>query len=555
MPPSTIYIYFNGPILTMDAHDSIVEAMAVYKEHILVTGTEKRVRKVTWDLAANADPAVAGPYEFVDVDLHGACVVPGFIDSHMHPGFYVYYKTQLNLNGIQSYATLGKVLQEEDARRPPGEWIVGVDLMENVFELPRERVFPDRHVLDTMCPQRPVIIIRHDGHICSVNTPALQVIGIDASNVKAKTAPDGEIQVDKEGNPTGIFTESATAFAMACIPLPTSQRLKDACKRMSAELASFGITTCGGILQTDENGPGGKTGAVELSLTQVLIKEDLIAQDFVFFLSADRPKILARIDKAFQKLDGGRGRFIVGGLKIYVDGTFGASTACMFAPFADSPEGKSGFLVISEERLRQLIKETCAMGYQVACHAIGDKANRVLVSIYQELVPDNSRARCRVEHASILTADTIADAAIHHIILACQPGFLDSEYQWLERRLGPDRVKHTYPFKAIFDAGICLAGASDSPVESANVLKALCVCVTRNGLVPEEGITIMQALRMFTYNAAYALRQETVKGSLEPGKLADFVVLAKDPRMVPAGGLPDIKINATYHRGKLIHSS
>ncbi len=539
----------------MDAHDSIVEAMAVHKEHILVTGTERRVRKIAWDLAANADPAVGGPYEFVDIDLHGTCVVPGFIDVHMHPGFYTYYKTQLKLNGILNIATLAKKLKEEDARRLPGEWIVGVDLMEDVFEIPQERIFPDRHVLDAMCPHRPVIIIRHDGHICSVNTPALQSIGIDASNVKTKTPPDGEIRLDAGGNPTGVFTEGATAFVMAAIPLPASDRLKDACKNMSAELASFGITTCGGILQTDEIGPGGKTGAMELPLTQALIKEDLIAQDFVFYLITDRPKTLARIDKTFQKLDGGQGRFIVGGLKIYVDGTFGASTACMFKPFADSNGGKSGFLVITEDKLRQLIKETCAMGYQVACHAIGDKANRVLVSIYKEIVPDNNAARCRVEHASTLTPDTIMDAAANHIILACQPAFLDSEYQWLERRLGPGRIKQTYPFKTISEAGICLAGASDSPVESANVLKALRACVTRNGLVPEEGITLMQALRMFTSNAAYALRQETVKGSLEPGKIADFVILDRDPRRVSPQELLALKINATYHRGKLIYSS
>ncbi len=538
----------------MDARNTVVEAMAVDKEDILVTGTEKHVRKVAKNLTANADPAVTGPYELVNVDLHGACVVPGFIDVHLHPGPYIYFKSQLNLKGVQSQAILAKILKEEDARRLPGEWIVGIDFMENVFEDPQERVFPDRYMLDKMCPQRPVIIIRHDGHICSVNSPALQTIGIDASNVSVKTTSPGEIQADKDGNPTGVFTESATAFAMNCIPLPSSERLKDACKKMSAELASFGITTCGGILQTDEKGPGGKTGAVELSLTQVLIKEKLITQDFVFYLITDRPKTIARADKVFQKFDRGQGRFVIGGIKIYVDGSFGALTAAMFAPFADSYDGKSGFLVISEDSLRQLIKETCDLGYQAACHAIGDKANRVLVNAYQDMIPDNTRARCRIEHASALTPDTLEDAARHHIILACQPGFLDSEYQWLERRLGSDRVKYTYPFKAILDAGICLAGASDGPVESANVMKALHACVTRNGITPEQRITVMQALRMFTSSAAYALRQEKAKGSIELGKLADFVVLAKDPRAIPAEELSDIKILATYHRGMRIYS-
>ena len=248
-------------------------------------------------------------------------------------------------------------------------------------------------------------------------------------------------------------------------------------------------------------------------------------------------------------------RYTIGGLKLWADGSFGASTAYMFEPFTDSPEGKTGFMIIKKDKLYELFNETYKLGFPIACHAIGDRANRIVVDVFRDVINENKKnesLRCRIEHASLVNEKTLADAADLRLIFVCQPSFINSEYTWLEKRLGPKRVKYVYPFRSIIDSGIILAGASDAPIESANVLEAFHACVTRNGFVPEQSISISEALRMFTYNAAYALGQENIKGSLEKGKLADFVILDHNIMTHPIDKFTELKIIATYHRGKQI---
>jgi hypothetical protein len=250
-------------------------------------------------------------------------------------------------------------------------------------------------------------------------------------------------------------------------------------------------------------------------------------------------------------------RFELSGLKTFADGSFGARTACMHEPYSDSKEGMKGFMVRDKDSLVELFKEAQELGFQIACHAIGDKGNRELVDAYKVVIEgiDGKDLRHRIEHASILSEDTLQDAARLGIVLVSQPAFINSEYTWLEDRLGPERIKQTYPFKSIIDHGIVLAGASDAPIESVNVLAAIQACVTRKGFVPEQCIGVMDAIKMFTCNAAYSIRQEHVKGSLEAGKQADFVILDKDPTKVPREEIEDIEIHATYQRGTLVYSS
>jgi len=557
MEDLSVTLFRNCKILTMDSNDSEAEAMAVFGGKIVAIGTEPIVRAEARRFMQIYSRDSHDAITLMEEDLSGACVVPGFIDAHLHPALCIYFKTQLSLAKVKSFSELGEILRREDAVRSPGEWIFGIDLMEDTFKDPAERHFPDRRVLDLFCPKRPVLVLRHDGHLCGVNSAALQIIGVNSSNAKEKTPCSGEIRLDEAGEPTGIFTETATALAIDRVPPPSLDRIRDGCKDFSAELASYGITSCGGVLQTDEKGPAGKAAAMELPLIQALLKEKLIEQDFVFYLITESPKRLRWFSQSFQSLNDNEEKYCVGGIKLFIDGTFGASTSYMFEPFSDSPEGKTGLLVNKEDYLRRLIKEAHELGFQVACHSIGDKANRIVVNMYRDgqTGSPSGRTRFRIEHASTLTDDTIADAAKLGIVFVCQPAFIDSEYTWLVRRLGLERCERTYPFRGIIDAGIVLAGASDAPVESANVMKALHACVTRNGFVPEQAITATEALRIFTYGAAYALGQEQTKGSLEKGKLADFVVLSVDPRIVAPENLATIRIRTTFHRGKRIYQA
>ncbi len=553
---SSTKIFYNCVIYAVDEKNSKAEAMAVFKDKIIAIGTEQSVREGVKEYfnTYQADPEET--LELEEQDLGGACIVPGFIDAHMHPGYYIYYKTQLDLSNIKNYKELENVLKKEDKDKDPEDWIFGLDLMEDLFDDPTERRFPNKNDLDLMCSNRPVVILRHDGHICSVNSVVLEKIGLNASNVKDLTPISGEIKLDSEGNPNGVFTEAATALVLDEVPM-NFKGLEDACNAVSSELASFGITTCGGIIQAGERGMAGKAGALEYVLIQSLIKDDLIEQDFVFYVVIDKPKKLKRLSQSFLKLNKEENRFVIGGIKIFGDGTFGACTAYLYEPFSNSPED-SGFMVTDKETIYKIAKETAELGFQVTCHSIGDKSNRLIVDIYRDIINElklGKSNKFRIEHASLLTDDVIKDAAKLDIIFVCQPSFINSEYTWLEGRLGPKRIKRVYPFRAIIDAGVVLVGASDAPVESASVLEAFRACVTRNNFVPEQQITIMEALKIFTYDAAYALGQEKIKGSLEIGKLADFVILDKDINLISFENQINLRILATYHRGKLIYHS
>jgi len=247
----------------------------------------------------------------------------------------------------------------------------------------------------------------------------------------------------------------------------------------------------------------------------------------------------------------------LGGLKVYADGSFGAFTACMNEPYADVVDGEKGFMVRSKPELVRLFKEADDLGFQIICHAIGDKANRIVVHAFKDALVSGEihHQRNRIEHASMLTSDVLVDAAKLGLVFVCQPSFIISERDWLERRLGPERIKYTYPFKFIIDAGIVLAGATDAPVESPSILKAIEACVTRCGLAPEQAITVNEALKMFTINAAYAIHQENLKGSLEKGKNADFLVLDNDLLSVKPGKIHEIQILATFKKGEMLYQS
>ncbi len=550
MENKTVIVYYNGEILTMNRDNSQVSAMAVHQGKIVAVGTDSEVRN-----EVKSYLKTLGEMPSLEEDLERRCVVPGFIDAHMHPGFFIYKKTQLDLSEVRSYEQLGELLKGEAKGRKPDESIVGFDLMEDVFTDPAEQRFPSRDDLDAYCPDHPCLVMRHDGHICTVNSKALTLIEVNEANVEEKTPEAGEIRRDANGRLTGVFTENATALAMESLAIPDSDRLNEACRESMQELVSYGITTCGGVVQAGEEGVEGKAGALVIPLLESFIREGMITIDFVFYITTRRPKVLKRLKKSFIKLSQWPNQFDVAGIKIYGDGSFGASTAFMFEPFSDSVEGANGFMLFSRDELQQLFQETYDLGFQIMCHAIGDQTNRIVVDVFGEVINPQSETgpRCRIEHASILTGDTIQDAAKLNLIMACQPAFINSEYTWLERRLGPERIKQTYPFRAILDAGILLAGASDGPIESVNVMEAIQACVTRQGFVPEQAITVLEALRMFTWNAAYALGQETIKGSLEKGKLADFLVLSRNPLETPNQELADIEVLATYHRGKRLY--
>ncbi|MHA1869641.1 MAG: amidohydrolase [Promethearchaeota archaeon] len=564
-------IFKNAHILTMAQNGASsmglnVDSFAIADEKFIAVGDYESVKN-------EVKTQGYGDGDVQEIDLTGKCVVPGFIDSHTHPIIAIYLKSQLNLSEIKSYKALEEKIRDAAKKIKEGEWILAYDLMEDTFDDPNERYFPDAEKLDSICDSNPILILRHDGHICGVNSKALEMIGVNKDNVKEKKVEGGEIRVYSDGRPSGIFTENAVSIALDAVPL-SLERLENAAREYTQELASCGITTCGGILQLEEEGPAGKMGAIEVSFMQALLRKDIFLQDFVFFLITSKPKKLKRMKKSFERIDANRGRFLVGGLKMFADGTFGASTCYMFEPFEDCDKSlpyekqNRGLMVHPEDYLYNLAKETLelGLGFHVECHAIGDKANRIMVDIYKKIIDEDKKtnnfiektgSRFHLEHASMLTEDTLVDAIDANLIFVCQPMFIKSEHTWLEKRFGKKRLKIIYPFKSIIEKGGIIAGSSDAPIESFNVLEAIRVSVTREGFVPEQRISVMDALRMFTMGSAHALGQEKIKGSIEKGKMADFVILDKNIDQLDdkPEELSSVNVLKTYHRGKLIYSN
>jgi predicted amidohydrolase YtcJ len=240
----------------------------------------------------------------------------------------------------------------------------------------------------------------------------------------------------------------------------------------------------------------------------------------------------------------------VAGYKIFSDGTLGSCTACMAEPFSDHPD-RSGFMMLEEDEIYRRMLAGHVAGFQICVHAIGDRANRRCIQLYERLLSEHPRAdhRHRIEHASLLDSDAVAAIARLGLVVSTQPLFIHSEKGWLHRRLGAERARNVYPFRALVDAGVTLAGASDAPVESTDVLHAIQCCVTREGFEEHQALSADQALRMFTCDAAYAQHEEHEKGSIAPGKRADLVVLSANPSEVDPREIRKIRVEQTRVNG------
>ncbi len=527
-------LYFGGDIYTVDEAYPVAEAVAVKDGRIVSVGSESECRL-----------ALGKNYE--SFDLQGRTLLPGFIDTHLHPVVMIYFDMNIDLRGITSINELQQKMRDSAPSVPSDAWVVGLQFDEQDLREPR---LPTRHDLDVACPDRPAIIIKHDGHMVIANSKA-----IEASGVSAGTAdPEGGL-IDREpdGNPVGPFRESASQIILSAMPLPEIESLVAGAKETFGKLASHGITSVGAVLQTDEEGPAGSSGAFDIMAMSMLL-EHVPVSLYGILISRDMERVEAARQTALHQKEVGGHR--IGAIKIYSDGTFGSCTAYMSQPYTDQPD-KQGFLVHDKEELYRRMVPAHKAGLQIAIHAIGDSANRACVDLYDRLLAEYPRSnhRHRLEHASVLDAGTIADIARLGLVVSTQPMFIHSEKHWLHKRLGPNRTKWTYPFRALLDAGIKVAGASDAPVESIDVLHAIQCCVTREGFETQQRISAHEAIRMFTLDAAYAQFEESVKGSISVGKRADLVVLSENPATVPSDEICNIRVERTISEGRVVYQS
>jgi hypothetical protein len=527
-------IYYGGSIITMNDDLPNVAAIGIVDDKIVALGNLEDVKQNLIDAEL--------------IDLNGSTILPGFHDCHCHPIPYIFFLIILNLRTIKSYKEFEKVLKENANKKKPGEWIFGLSYDELNFE--DEKKLPDKWELDRICPNNPVFILRFDGHIGIANSKALEIADIDKDSIP----PEGcEYRKNEKGELNGIITEKAVRMFITNYTLPTQEQLNKASIKAFKNLAQKGITTVHGIIHLGAGGEAGDLGAIEIPIMKSV--QDNILQNWYSLVFTKTPRKLKRIRKA--PLHGGKkdSKFKVEAIKLYIDGSLGACTAWMHEPFLDEPD-KSGFSVYDDlEDLYDEMKEAHTLGYQIGVHAIGDKGNRVLVDLYKRLLKEHPREdhRHRIEHASLLTADVIRDMKDLGLIASIQPPFITTDRKLADYRLGPKRSKYTYPFNSLIKVGVICASGSDSPVEDPDVIWGIHALVNREGFIPEECLSVEEALKTYASNAAYAAFEEDVKGSIAVGKLADLVILNKNPLEVAKDEIKYIEVIETIIRGKTVY--
>jgi predicted amidohydrolase YtcJ len=524
-------LYFNGTVRTMDAACPVAGAVAVRDGNIIAVGAKN-----------TCAAALEKGYE--PVDLQGTVLLPGFIDTHLHPVMLIFFALNCDLGDAKSIGDMQLGLREALLKKSGDSWLVGLNFDEQNM---RERRVPDRHDLDKVSPDRPVIVIKHDGHSVFANTRAIEAAGVTASSQDPEA---GVIERESGGYPSGVFRETAAQLILNAMPMPELPVLIEGARQTFSRLASLGLTSLGVVLQTGEEGPAGSAGAFDVPAMQLFLEHCQISL-YSLLIASDVNGLDGLKDSALN-----RGGNRLGGVKLFADGTFGSSTAYMLEPFSDNPL-KQGMLMHPPEELYRRMVAAHNAGWQVCIHAIGDAANRLCVELYARLFKEFPRPGCRhrIEHASIMDQQVIKEMARLGIVVSTQPLFIHSEKDWLRRRLGAERCKTVYPLRSFLDAGIKLAGASDGPVESQDVLKAIQCCITREGFEPRQCISVEEAVRMYTLDAAYAQFEEGVKGSITPGKRADLVIMEEDPFKIEPNRIKNIRLVRTVVAGEIVFSA
>jgi predicted amidohydrolase YtcJ len=520
----------NAKIFTGWEAKPWAEAVAAKDGKIAVVGADK-------DIAAWIGPET----RVIDAGKH--LVIPGLIDAHTHFSSGGRSLISLSFRGVRSIEKVQEMIAAKIKELPPGSAVFGVEYDHSLFP---GGLWPTKADLDKVSPANPVVIERVDGHSVWVNSLALSQSGIgkDTANPFG-----GEILKDaKTGEPTGILTEAATSL-LKVKRTAVKSTLEEDILRALEHAAKLGLT-----------GVHTSASYVELGLYKKLKDQGKITLRVYAWLPVEG--LDSYIAKGIRQ---GQGDDLVriGFLKLFIDGTLGSGTALLFAPFTDEP-AKSGLPQYPEEKFAALIAKAHENGYQTGTHAIGDKGvNWVLNAVEKaELSFGMKDLRHRIEHAQVIAPSDFARFKSLGVIASMQPTHCTTDMRFCERRVGLERSKYAYAWRTLLDAGARIAFGSDWPVEPLDPMRGLYSAVTRKsiefdvpegGWFPEQKLTMAEAVTLFTKGAAYASFEEGIKGSLEPGKLADLVVLSKDLFTIEPKEILTTEALATILGGRVVY--
>jgi len=529
-------VLMGGRIITMDESYPEAAALATRDGLLVAVGSESEI-----------DSFIGESTEVID--LGGALAVPGLIEGHAHFLSLGRAQMQLDLNGVADFDEIVAMVEAAVAEAEPGQWILGRGWHQEKWDStpePNVSGLPYHDKLSAVSPDNPVFLGHASGHAAMVNALALEMAGIDR---RTPDPPGGEIVRDSRRRAIGVLRETADSLVGSLI----DREWDEATIRRMVELASH-ESLAHGI--TSFQDAGSSFRQVEL-LAQMAEAGELDLR--LWIMLGESNENLAAGLPGYEVYRRGGGLLTVGGIKRYADGALGSHGAWLLEPYSDLPDSV-GLNVMTLEELREAAQLAAEHELQLCIHAIGDKANRVSLDVFEEVIStrdDGRELRWRIEHAQHLHPDDIPRFAELGVIAAMQPIHCTSDGPWVPSRLGEDRSRNgAYPWRALLDSGAVIAAGTDAPVEPVDAIADYHAAVTRlmkNGeyFFPEQSMTRMEALRARTIDAAYAAFEEDVKGSLEPGKYADVTVLSKDILEVPAGEIVDTHVLYTVVGGEV----
>jgi predicted amidohydrolase YtcJ len=530
--PTADLIITNAKVWTVDKAHPTAQAVAVLGDRIIAVGS-------------NEDVNVLRGYDTQSIDAGGKLLLPGFNDAHVH---FVGGGLQLDsvqLNDVTSTEELVRRIGEQAKKTPKGEWIQGGDWDETKWN-PRE--LPTKELVDPVTPDNPVFLGRYDGHSALANSAALRLAGITS---KSPDPPGGTIVRDAQGNPTGDLKDAAMDLVFKVIPpLSHEQRLR-AMRRALEYAASLGVTS---VQHMDPDYADIAAYAELLQLGQLTTR--IYAAPLIDQVE-DQVKIGIR--RAF-----GGPYLRIGAVKAFADGSLGSRTAYFFEPYSDEP-GNRGLLGEEMQPLslmRDRMMKADAAGLQICTHAIGDQAISTILDLYTEVVRarHGMERRLRIEHAQHMAAKDFPRFPQLGVIASVQPYQAIDDGRWAEGRIGHDRASRTYAFRTFLDHGVHLAFGTDWDVAPLNPMLTVYAAATRatldgknpGGWFPEQKLTLAESVEAYTMGSAYAEFQDTEKGSITPGKLADMVLLSDDIFSIDPVKIREVKVLKTIVGGRLV---
>lgn len=481
------------------------------------------------------------------IDVQGKTLIPGLIDAHTHLMGLGYSLLEADLRDIGSAEESATAVAEFAAEHPDFEWVRGRGWNQVLWD---GKQFPTAADLDAHIADRPVVLQRVDGHAIWVNSRAMELAGIDADS----QAPEGgEILRDESGQPTGVFIDNAEALITDKIPARTEAEMNEAYDIAVKHVQQLGIT---GVHIAGSS-------SQELDFYRQRQEQESLGIRLYPMISAKDDKLDEWLEQG--TIDDPQDWLDIRSIKIFADGALGSRGAALTEPYSDRHDSR-GLLIEDEDTLAGLVDKAVQHGFQANMHAIGDRANHIALNIYQaelEQVPQSRDLRHRIEHAQVVSVDDIPRFAELGVIPSMQPTHATSDKNMAGDRLGEERLAGAYAWRYFLDSGSLIAGGSDFPVEPANPFYGLHAAVTRQdrdgqppgGWLPGQKLTMAEALRSFTADAAFAAHQEESLGSLLPNQWADFIIIDRDIIRDDPATVPDTQVLETWIGGKPIHQT